>query len=130
MEVMGRGIKNAFLQADHFDREVYLQAPAHRKPHDTERVWKLSAPPNGLNDSQRAFYETLHAYLSDGQEILEQMGLLLKASSFGSYPYCTQGPDKCSGGATTTRIDENLRCGKRGSASPNAVLFGATLWET
>ena len=47
-------IKNAFLQADGFDRVVYLRAPSERHPKDTRRVRQIQAAAYGLNDAPMA----------------------------------------------------------------------------
>ena len=44
-------IKNAFLQADGFDREVYLRAPCGWNSKDVRRIWRLRAPAFARNDA-------------------------------------------------------------------------------
>ena len=56
-------IKNAFLQADPFPREVYLQAPREWCPRTLSRIWRLNAPAYGLNDAPVEFHKTLKRYM-------------------------------------------------------------------
>ena len=50
-------IKNAFPQADGFDREVYRRAPREWNPRDTRRVWKPGTPAHGLQDAPAVCYQ-------------------------------------------------------------------------
>ena len=52
-------IKNAFLQADPFPREVYLHAPLEWCPKNPNRVWKLNDTAYVLNDAPVEFRKTL-----------------------------------------------------------------------
>ena len=52
-------LKNAFLQADGFGRDVYLESPPEWLPGDSRRIWKLNAPAYGLNDAPVAFHRSL-----------------------------------------------------------------------
>ena len=49
-------VKYAFLQADGFERDVFLRAPMEWDPPCNERVWKRKAPAYGLNDAAVAFH--------------------------------------------------------------------------
>ena len=70
-------IKNAFLQADPFPREVYLQAPPEWCPRLSSRIWRLNAPAYGLNDAPVEFHKTLKRYLVKSGESLKLVGLRL-----------------------------------------------------
>ena len=48
-EIRSLDIKNAFLQADGFQREVFLRPPVRWDPSGKHRIWKLRAPAFGLN---------------------------------------------------------------------------------
>ena len=74
--------KNAFLQADGFDREVSRRAPSEWNSKDTRRVWKLMAPAYGLNDAPAAFHRSLRKYLENSVESLPCVGLRFEVSSF------------------------------------------------
>ena len=50
-------IKNAFLQAAGFERYVRLRVPVEWDPRGAERIWKLRAPDDGLNDALVALRE-------------------------------------------------------------------------
>ena len=64
-------IKNAFLQADPFPREVYLQASREWCPRTLSRIWRLNAPAYGLNGAPVEFHKTLKRYLVKSQESLQ-----------------------------------------------------------
>ena len=74
-------IKNAFLQADPFTRDVFLQAPDEWRPRNSGRFWKLNAPAYGLNDAPVEFHKTLKRYLSQTDASLKLVGLRFETSS-------------------------------------------------
>ena len=55
----GLGIKNAFLQASGFCREVFLRAPVKWGPKSGPRTRKLQSPADGLNGAPVAIDNTL-----------------------------------------------------------------------
>ena len=75
-------IKNAFLQADGFDRVVFLQAPDEWNPETECRVWKLKAPAYGLNDAPAAFHRSLKKHLLNKTLSMESTGLYCVGSPF------------------------------------------------
>ena len=74
-ELWSLDIKNAFLQADGFDRDVFLHAPAEWGPTCTTRVWKAKAPAFGLNDALAASRRPLERYLLSSGVSMESVGL-------------------------------------------------------
>ena len=73
-------IKNAFLQADPFSREVYLRAPREWCPRAHSQIWRLNAPAYGLNDAPVEFHKTLKRYLVKSTESLKLVGLRFETS--------------------------------------------------
>ena len=69
------GIRNAFLQADPFQREVYRHAPPEWCPRNLNRVWRRNAPAYGLNDAPVEFRKTLKRYLLQSVTSLKLVGL-------------------------------------------------------
>ena len=75
-------IKNACLQADGFDRDVYLRAPCDWNSEDFRRVWNLRAPAYKLNDAPAAFHRSLRKYLVNSVDLPAAVGLRFDVSSF------------------------------------------------
>ena len=92
-------MKNAFLQADTFQRNVFLQALPEWEPSDSRRFWKLNAPAYGLNDAPVAFRCAL-------RQSLKAVGPLYKAPSLAQCPYKTT----AAVGVFTTHTDDILGC--------------------
>ena len=64
-ELRSLNIKDAFLRADRFTRDVFLQAPPERAPLRSDRLWKPHAPADGLGDAPVAFRRPLEKHLSN-----------------------------------------------------------------
>ena len=72
-------IKNAFLQADGFDRGVFLRAPREWNSKESRRVWKLQAPAYGLIDAPVAAHRPLRKYLLNSVLSLPLLDFVLKS---------------------------------------------------
>ena len=75
-------IKNACLQADGLDCDVFLRAPCAWNSKDSRRVWKLRAPAYRLNYAPVAIHRPLHKYLVNSVDPPSTVGRRLGASSF------------------------------------------------
>ena len=80
-------IKNAFLQADPFPREVNLHAALEWCPKNPNRVWKLNDPAFGLNDALVEFPKTPKRYLSQSETSLKLAGLRFEVSTLDPCHY-------------------------------------------
>ena len=107
-------IKNAFLQADPFPREVYLQAPREWCPGNPCRVWRLNAPAYELNDAPVEFHKTLKRYLVKSNESLKLVGLRFETSTLDPRLYAILNNEKVAAGVFSTHIDDILGCGAPG----------------
>ena len=101
-------IKNAFLQADPFPREVYLQAPREWCPCNPCRVWRLNDPAYGLNDAPAEFHKTLKRYLVKSQESLQLAGLRFETSTLDPCLYTVLNTGGGVVGVFSTHIDDIL----------------------
>ena len=81
-ELWSLDIKNAFLQADGFERDVVLHAPLEWGPPRQKRVWKLKAPAYGPNDAPAAFHRSLKRYILNPDLSVKNAGLRCKAPTF------------------------------------------------
>ena len=79
-------IKNAFLQANPFPREVNLHAPVEWCPKNPNRVWTLNAPAYGLNDAPVESRETLKRYLLQSVNSLKLVGPRFEVSTLSTMP--------------------------------------------
>ena len=61
---------------------VFLQAPEERNPETECRVWKLRAPPYGLNDAPAAFQRSLKRHLLNKTLSMDLAGLYCVGSTF------------------------------------------------
>ena len=86
-ELWNLEIKNAFLQADPFHREVYLYAPPEWCPKNPNRVWKLNTPAYGLNDAPVASHHSLKRYPLKNEVSLKVVGLKYKVSNLDPCRY-------------------------------------------
>ena len=75
-------IKNAFLQADGFGREVFLQFPEECALPCGKRVWKLKAPAYGLNDAPAASRRSATRHLLNSELSVKDVGLRCQAPTF------------------------------------------------
>ena len=81
-ELLSLDIKNAFLLADGYTRDVFLQAPEEWGPSRSEGARKLKAPAYGLHDAPVAFHRSLKQYLLNSEASMQNVGLRCQASSF------------------------------------------------
>ena len=109
------GIKDAFLQADPFPREVYPHAPLEWCPKNPNRAWRLNAPPYGLNDAPVEFRETLRRYLLQSETSLKLAGLRFEVSALGPCLFIVYNREKKSAGVFSSHIDDILGCGAPGT---------------
>ena len=116
-------IKNVCLQADGFDREVYLRAPGEWEPKDSRRVWKLRPPAYGLNGAPVAFHRPLCKFLANFAESLSRVGLLFEVSWFDPRMYFVYRGLGSAVGVLATHVDDILGCGE-------TDIFGDEIWET
>ena len=107
-------IKNAFLQADGFDRAVFLRAPDEWNPGSAHRIWKLNAPAYGLNDAPVAFRRSLKRHLMNSTLSMDRVGLKCIGSSFDPCLFFVFRKTGSAVGAFTTHIDDILGCGEPG----------------
>ena len=107
-------VKNAFLQADPFPREVYLQAPPEWCPRLPSRIWRLNAPAYGLNDAPVEFHKTLKRYLVKAEESLKLVGLRFEPSKSDPCLFTVFTADSTAVGAFSTHIDDILGRGAPG----------------
>ena len=107
-------IKNAFLQADPFPREVYLQAPREWCPRMPSRIWRLNAPAYGLNDAPVEFHKTLKRYLGKSKESLKLARLRFETSKLDPCLYTGFTADSEAVGTFSTHIDDILGRGAPG----------------
>ena len=56
--------KQAFLQSDDIERDVYVQPPKEWKG-SSQQVWKLKKPLYGLKDAPRLWHKTLAKHLKE-----------------------------------------------------------------
>ena len=75
-------IKNAFLQADGFERDVFSHAPKEWGPPCKQRAWRLKASAYGLNDAAAAFHCSLKRHILNSDLSVENVGLRCQASAF------------------------------------------------
>ena len=118
-------IKNAFLQANGFDREVYLRAPCERNSKDTRRVWQLRAPAYGSNDAPAAFRRSLRKYPANPAESLSSVGLHFKASPFDPCVHFVYQKSGSAVGVNVTHIDDIP-----GPGEPDLSLKARSFLET
>ena len=107
-------IKNAFLQADTFKRDVFLLSPPEWCPNNPNRAWKLNDPANGLNDAPVAFRRTLKRYLLNDGASTRIVGLKYRAPSLGPRCYAVFNNHDEAAGAFSTHIDDVAGCGAAG----------------
>ena len=107
-------IKNAFLQADPFSREVYLHAPREWCPRAHSQIWRLNAPAYGLNDAPVEFHKTLKRYLVKSTESPKLVSLRFETSKLDPCLYTVfTGCDEAVG-TFSTHNDDILGCGAPG----------------
>ena len=106
-------IKNAFLQADGFDRDVYLRAPCRWNTKGNRRAWRLRAPAYGLNDATVATHRPPRRYLVNSVELPPGVGLRSEVSSFGPRLYDIFRESGGAVGAIAAHIGDILGCGER-----------------
>ena len=104
-------IKNAFLRAAGFDREVYLRAPCEWDSKDDRQVWKLRAPAYARKDAPVAVHRSLRKYLVASAGSLCSAGPRFELSSFGRRLYYFFRKSWGAVGAITTHIDNISGCG-------------------
>ena len=107
-------IKNPFLQADGFQRDVWLRAPVGRGPSGSWRIWKLQDPAYGLNNMPVASRETLQHCLMCSEEWSAFGGLKFREYSFDSCMYFVFRGDGGAVDALSTQIDDVLGCDEPG----------------
>ena len=112
--ICSQDIKNAFLLADGFGRDVYLRAPCVWNSKKTRRVWILIAPAYGLNDAPVAFRRSLRIFLVNSVESLASVGLRCGVSPFDPRLYFVYNRSGSAVGAIATHIDDILGCGEYG----------------
>ena len=105
-------LKNAFLQADGFDRDVFLHAPAEWDKPCKGRVWELKAPAYGLNDAPVAFHRYLKRYLLNSELSMGRVGLRCQASTFDPCLFFVFRGEGHAVGVFTTHIDDISGCGE------------------
>ena len=74
-------IKDDFLKADGFGREVHVHAQREWISKDDRRVWRLRAPVYGLNGAPVEFRRRLRKFRASSAESLSCGGLRFEASS-------------------------------------------------
>ena len=102
------------LQADGLKRDVFLRAPTEWDPSRAQHIWKLRAPPFGLNDAPVAFRNTLRGYLLRTEELSAKAGRKFQISSVDPYLHFIFRGGGGAVRALTTQIDDVLDCGGPG----------------
>ena len=105
-------IKNAPVQADGFDREVFVRVPRECGSKSARHIWKLRAPPFCLNGAPGASRRYLRKYLAGSVGSLTRVGFKFEAS-WADPRFCWV--FRKSGmvvGPLDTHIDDVLGCGK------------------
>ena len=105
-------IKNAFLQADGFERDVFLHAPEEWDLPCGKRAWKLKAPAYELNDAPAAFRRSSKRHLLNSELSVKHVGLRCQAPTFDPCLFCVFRDQGQAVGAFTTHIDDVLGCGE------------------
>ena len=105
-------IKNAFLQADGFIREVNLPAPSAWNSRDTRRVWKLRAPAYALNDAPVAAHRSRRKYVVNSAASLSSVGLRFEFPSFDPRMCFVPRGSGSAVGVSATHIDDILGRGE------------------
>ena len=107
-------MKNACLQADSFNRNVFLHAPPNWGSSSRTRTWMLRVPTNGLHDAPATFFATLYKYLVGKDKRLKAAGLSLCVLSRDPCLYYVRDDAGHVAGPFATHIDDVLGCGERG----------------
>ena len=105
-------IKRAFLQADGFDRDVFLHAPGEWAPSRRGRAWKLKAPPYGLRDAPAAFRRLLKRHLLNAEACPKCARLRCQATAFDPFLFLVFRTDGSAVGAFASHIDDISGCGE------------------
>ena len=105
-------VKNTFLRADGFGREVFLGAPAAWGPEGTHRIWKLRAPAYGLRGAPVAPRRALRRYLLNSVSSSRPRFSFVFRKNGGAV------------GVLTTHIDDILGPGEPDVLSKVLALFG------
>ena len=105
-------IKNAFLQADGFERDAFLHAPTEWGPPCTNKAWKPKAPTYGLNDAAVACDRSLKRYSLNADLSVKNVRLRCQASTFGPCLFFVFRDPGQAVGVFTKHIDDILGCGE------------------
>ena len=120
-------IKNAFLRADGFAREVYLRAPCGRNSKGARRKRKLRAPAYGLNDTPAASLRASGKYLVTSTESPPSVGLRCEVSPFSPRMYFFPQIGDGRGGYHHTRR-RYFGAWRTRFIAGSAGLFGKKVW--
>ena len=105
-------IKVAFLRADGFYRDVFIQATAAWEPLRSDRVWELRAPAFGQGDFPMAFRRLLTRHTSNSGPSTKRVVMLRRASTFEPCLFFISRNTGHVVGAFATQIDGILACGR------------------
>ena len=111
-ELWSLGIKNAFLQAGEFERDVFLHSPSEWDPPCEKRARKLKAPAYGLNDAPAAFRRSLKRHILNSDLSVKNAELRRMTSAFDPCPFFVFRDQGREVGAFATHIDDILGCGE------------------
>ena len=100
------------LQADDFDRDVFLHAPAGWGPLGKKRAWRRKAPAYGLNDAPAAFRRSLKRYLLNSELSMRCVSPRRQASAFDPSLFFVFRNEGQAVGAFTTHVDDIPGCGE------------------
>ena len=107
-------IKNAFLQSDGFDRDVFLHAPAEWDKSRMERAWNSKAPAYGVNDAPAAVRRSLERYILNSGLSMKCVGRRCQATTFDSCLFFVFRGEGHAVGAFAAHIDDILGRGEPG----------------
>ena len=105
-------IKNAFLQADGFERDVFIQAPVDWGSMRSDRIWKLNAPAYGLIGALVAFHRSLKRRILNSGASMKRMDLRLQVSTLDPRLFFIFRGAGSEVGASTTHIGDILGRGE------------------
>ena len=81
-QIWSLDIKNAFLQADGSQREVFLLPPVEWDLSGTYSIWELHAPAYGLNNAPATLRRTLEGHSLRTEASLAFAGLKFQVQTF------------------------------------------------